>query len=690
MPGLRVGFDVGGTFTDVILVDDRGRMVIEKVLTTPLDPSIGAKRGVMEALERFEVGVENVALGIHATTLVTNAIIERRGACTGMLTTRGFRDILEIGGGTRYDIYDLFLPFPAPLIARQLRKEVTERIDARGEVLEALDDHNAEEELVRLVANGVESVAVCLLHSYQNNVHEEALLKLIEERFPELEVSLSSDLSPQLGEYERFSTTAANAYVQPLMSQYLDKLDIWLRGGRLLLMGSNGGTASVTTARRWPITLIESGPAGGALAAAAYSQQVGRPRVVSFDMGGTTAKVCLIDDGRPLTSPEFEAARAERFKPGSGLPLQIPVINLIEIGAGGGSIARLDDLGLLKVGPTSAGAEPGPVCYRLGGSHPTVTDANLILGYLDESSFLGGDMVLDRSAAEAAIARELAKPLGLGPVEAAWGVHEIVNENMAAAMRMHVVERNRDPRRYSMIAFGGAGPGHAVAVARKVGIHEVIVPFGAGATSAYGLLVAAPVIDLVHTYVVEIGDSDWGVIEEIYADLERRASELLADAGVGWDRLTFERSVDMRYVGQAHQISVPISEGKMDEHGEAGLLEAFTRRYAESYALLNADFGVEALNWRLRASGPPQDLRVLPTSVSHPRSDISTRDVYFPEFGFVSTAVYQHGRLEPGAEIEGPAVIEQRESTTVLSPSDMATLDEGFNLIIAIGRSSDG
>jgi N-methylhydantoinase A/oxoprolinase/acetone carboxylase beta subunit len=688
---LRVGFDVGGTFTDVVLADEEGRLVIEKVLTTPTDPSVGAKQGIGAALDRFGAGIDDVALGIHATTLVANAIIERRGARTGMITTRGFRDILEIGGGTRYDIYDLFLPFPSPLVERRLRREVDERMGANGEPLTTLRLDGVATELATLVSEGVEAVAVCFLHSYRSNGNEQAVLELIRRKFPQLEVSVSSDLSAQLGEYERFSTTVANAYVQPLMSRYLHELDTWLRGGRLLLMGSSGGTASIGTARRWPITLIESGPAAGALAAADYSRRLGRPNVISFDMGGTTAKVCLIDDGAPLTNSEFEAARAERFKPGSGLPLQIPVINMIEIGAGGGSIARVNDLGLLKVGPASAGAIPGPACYGCDGVRPTVTDANLVLGYLDEHSFLGGEMSLDRNAAEKAILTEVGERLGLDLVEAAWGMHEIVNENMAAAMRMHVVERNRDPRRYSMIAFGGAGPAHAVAVARKVGIEEVIVPLGAGATSAYGLLIAVPLIDLVHTYVVELRSADWREIARIYGDLEARASEFLVEAGVDRDEVRFERSVDMRYLGQAHQITVSLGEAQLAERGEAALFEAFTRRYAELFSLLNPDFGVETLNWRLRATGPAQELRVLPTTAdSDAGHEVVDRDVYFPERGFVRTNVYQHGDLSAGQTIDGPAIVEQRESTAVLAPSDAATIDEELNLVIAVGRRNDG
>ena len=406
-----------------------------------------------------------------------------------------------------------------------------------------------------LAAEGIDAVAICFLHAHANPTHERRAAELAREYVPQLAVSCSSEIGGQLGEYERFSTTVANAYVQPRLDRYLGEIDAWLSRGRLLLMGSNGGTLSVEAARKQPIRMIESGPAAGALAAAAYARRIRLPRVVSFDMGGTTAKVCLIDDAAPLMSPDFEAARAERFKPGSGIPLRIPVINLIEIGAGGGSIARMNALGLMKVGPTSAGADPGPACYGRGGSEPTVTDANALLAYISPSSFLGGAMTLDLDAAAAAVGR-LAGDLGLDTIRTAWGIHDVVNESMAAAMRSHVAERNRDPRNYTMFAFGGAGPVHAVAVARKVGIPEVIVPLGAGVTSALGLLTAPMAVDLVQSFPALLSDVKWDSVERILVDLERRARVAITLDDVEPDGIAVERAVDMRYVGQAHEISV--------------------------------------------------------------------------------------------------------------------------------------
>ena len=552
---LRLAFDVGGTFTDILLVDDDGRLTVEKVLTTADAPEAGAERGTETALSRISREVPAITLAVHGTTLVTNAIIERRGALTGMLTTQGFEDVIEIGLGERYDMYDLFLPFPEPLVERRLRLGVPGRIRADGAELAPLDEAAVVDALLSLAAEGIEAVAICFLHAHANPTHERRAAELARDHVPQLAVSCSSDIAGQLGEYERFSTTVANAYVQPRLDRYLGEIDTWLSHGRLLLMGSNGGTLSVEAARQQPITMIESGPAAGALAAAAYAARLGLDRVVSFDMGGTTAKVCLIDNAAPLMSPDFEAARAERFKPGSGIPLRIPVINLIEIGAGGGSIARMNALGLMKVGPTSAGADPGPACYGRGGSEPTVTDANALLAYISPSSFLGGAMTLDLDAAAAAVGR-LAADLGLDTIRTAWGIHDVVNESMAAAMRSHVAERNRDPRNYTLFAFGGAGPVHAVAVARKVGIPEVIVPLGAGVTSALGLLTAPMAVDLVQSSPALLSDVKWDNVGRILADLERRARAAITLDDVEPDAITVEQAVDMRYLGQAHEVRV--------------------------------------------------------------------------------------------------------------------------------------
>ena len=624
-------------------------------------------------------------LGVHGTTLVTNAIIERRGNRTGIVTTRGHEDALEIGLGERYDLYDLFLPFPAPLVERRLRLGVGGRIGPDGTELEPLDEDAVVEALTQLDAEGVEAVAICFVHAHANAAHERRAGELAQDRVPHLAVSLSHEIAGQLGEYERFSTTAANAYVQPLFGRYLAELDDWLEHGRLLLMASNGGTISVEAARRQPITMVESGPAAGALAAAAFARRLGRNHVVSFDMGGTTAKVCLIDDAKPMMSPDFEAARAERFKPGSGIPLRIPVINLIEIGAGGGSIARVNELGLLKVGPTSAGSDPGPACYGRGGVQPTVTDANTLLGYISPTSFLGGSMLLDVDAATVAIER-LSAELGLDTIRTAWGIHDIVNESMAAATRSHVAERNRDPRNYTLFAFGGAGPVHAVAVARKVGISEVIVPLGAGVTSALGLLTAPMAVDLVQSAPSPLSRVDWEAVAHVLDDVERRARAILFLDGLAHEALTVERAVDMRYIGQAHEITVQLPVPPTDPGVEGALRRAFDETYLGLYSVLNESFGIEVLNWRVRVSAPAADLWF---GAEHDPDPVepSARPVWdATEAAFVDAPVLRQGGMAAGATYAGPMIVEQGETTAVLGATDTATIDELGNLVIEVGR----
>ena len=681
----RLAFDVGGTFTDIVVVDHAGSLTIEKVLTTPEAPEVGAKTGTGAALARLGAEVSDVELGVHGTTLVANAIIERRGSRTGIVTTRGLEDVLEIGLGERYDLYDLFLPFPAPLVERRLRLGVAGRIGPDGTELAPLDEHAVLDALSQLEAEDVEAVAICFVHAHANPAHERRAGELAHDRVPHLAVSLSYEIAGQLGEYERFSTTAANAYVQPLLGRYLAELDEWLEHGRLLLMASNGGTISVEAARRQPITMVESGPAAGALAAAAFARRLGRKHVVSFDMGGTTAKVCLIDDAKPMMSPDFEAARAERFKPGSGIPLRIPVINLIEIGAGGGSIARANELGLLKVGPTSAGSDPGPACYGRGGAEPTVTDANTLLGYISPTSFLGGSMLLDVAAATVAVER-LSAELGLETIRTAWGIHDVVNESMAAATRSHVAERNRDPRKYTLFAFGGAGPVHAVAVARKVGITEVIVPLGAGVTSALGLLTAPMAVDLVQSAPSPLSRVDWDTVGHVLDDVEHRARGILSLDGRTPDAVTVERAVDMRYIGQAHEITVELPVPPTDPGAGEALRRAFDETYLSLYSVLNESFGIEVLNWRVRVSGPAADLWFAAEHDPDP-VEPSARPVWdATAAAFVDAPVLRQGGMDAGATYVGPIIVEQRETTAVLGATDTATIDELGNLVIEVGR----
>ena len=533
----RIGVDVGGTFTDFILADAvQGRLHLHKCLTTPEDPSIGALAGLSDLLHAAGLRLGDVAHIVHGTTLVTNAIIERNGARLGLLTTRGFRDVLEMGTEQRYDIHDLFLTFPEPLAARRDRREIAERMSRDGTVLEAIDPDAVRREVRALVEDGVEALAVCFLHAYKNPAHERLVRDLVRAEFPDLPVSISSDVHPQINEYERSATTAANAYVQPLVSDYVRRLDRELRergfAGRFHLIQSSGGLTAPETAEALPIRFLESGPAGGAQASALVGRAIGHADLLSFDMGGTTAKASLVQEGAPDIAPMLEAARVHRFKKGSGIPVHAPVIDMMEIGAGGGSIARVGELGLLKIGPESAGAEPGPACYGQGGVEPTVTDANLLLGYLDPDYFLGGRMALDPVAAEAAMAG-LAARLGLSIAAAAWGVYDLVSENMAGAARVHIVEKGRDPRRYAMVAMGGAGPLHAARIARKLGVREVVVPPASGAASALGFLVAPVAYEAARSWPMRLAAPDFAGAETLLRELEAEGRARLADAGIG-------------------------------------------------------------------------------------------------------------------------------------------------------------
>ncbi|MCS6924733.1 MAG: hydantoinase/oxoprolinase family protein, partial [Candidatus Binatia bacterium] len=517
----RVGVDIGGTFTDIfLLAEGGGTMAISKVLTTPRDPAVAVVEGLRDLLVEQGIAPAAVHHLVHGTTLITNAIIERKGAKTGLITTKGFRDALEIGRERRYDIYDISLENPEPLVPRFLRREVNERLDNTGNVVTPLDPDEALAVIRSLVNDGIEALAVCLLHSFRNPTHELSIKKLAADHFPHLACSVSCEVVPEIREYERTSTTVANVYVKPLAQRYLNKLNADLRSlgipRDIFVMLSNGGITSCGVAGEYPIRLIESGPAAGALAASFYSLQQQLDRVISFDMGGTTAKICLIERGKPFLTTDFEAARVYRFKKGSGLPLKVPVIEMIEIGAGGGSIARVDKLGLLKVGPDSAGAEPGPACYDRGGEEPTVTDADVVLGYLSPDYFLGGKMRLNVQKARRAIEEKIARPLGVDLVRAAWGIHQVVNENMANAARMHLVEKGRDPRGYSLIAFGGAGPVHAYRVAERLKLTTVVCPLAAGVTSAFGMLTAPLAFDFVQSYVTPLADLDFALLDRMF------------------------------------------------------------------------------------------------------------------------------------------------------------------------------
>ena len=694
-PRTIVGVDIGGTFTDFALVDpDSGALFIGKQLTTPDDPSRALLEGIDALCRRAGVSCATLDRICHATTLVTNAIIERKGARTGLLVTEGFRDVLVMGRESRYDHFDLAFERPQPLVPRSLTREVSERLAWNDEVVVPLDLAQVRAAVRELADAGVTALAVCLVHAYRNPAHEQAIRQLIEAEFPAIDCTISSEVAPEIREYERASTAVSNAYIRPLVREYLASLDRKLaaRGFRkqVQVMLSNGGISSTEVAQRLPIQLIESGPAAGALAASLYARLLGIGRALAFDMGGTTAKLCCIEHGQPYHANVFEAARARRFRRGSGLPLMIPVIELIEVGAGGGSIARIDNLGLLKVGPHSAGAQPGPAAYGRGGTEPTVTDADIALGFIDPTRFLGGDMLLDRDAALRAIDTRVAQPLERSTIEAAWGIFNVVNETMVAAGKRYAAEKALDLRGFTLITFGGAAPIHAWQVARILGVARVVYPLGAGATSAVGLCVAAPVVNLSNSFPGRLDQLDFGNIAAMFAGMEQRALAMLASAGAQPATIGTSCSVTMRYSGQGYEIEVDISG--IDLAGKASAVvreihERFEQAYLRHYAAI-PDAGVpESVTWRLKASGQAVSLDLKPGadaagSSAAPRA---SRRVYFgPGTGFVDCPVHDRYRLVPGSSGTGPGLFEERETTVVVAPGARWSVDAFLNLSVEL------
>lgn len=698
----RVGVDIGGTFTDLILLNTGGRGVWRhKLLTTPEDPARGVMAGLEEILGRAGIEFSDCESVVHGTTLVTNSIIARTGVKTALITTSGFADVLEMGREQRYDIYDLFLEYPEPLVPRDLRFEIDERISRDGESLCTPDTSQIGKIAEQLREREVEAAAICLLHSYRNPENEQMVARVLRKEAPHLSISVSSEVSPEIREYERTSTTAANAYVQPNVDRYLERLDTELaeKGftGRLSLMQSSGGLASPDNIRRYPIRLLESGPAGGAMVGGFLAEELQLLELLHFDMGGTTAKMCLIREAKPELASEIEAARVHRFKRGSGITIKTPVVDLMEIGAGGGSIAGPDRLGLPRVGPQSAGADPGPACYGLGGGEPTVTDACLTLGYFDPDNFLGGDMRLDPEAARTSL-EVLAGKLDLTTVEAAWGVYGIVCESMASAARVHVIEKGYDPRRFPLVASGGAGPAHAARVARALGSPEVIVPPNAGVASTLGFLVTPATFEFSRSFPGELRSLPWKEVSMIYAEMEGQAREALDASGVDPATIHFERSAQMRLVGQFHDIEVPVPTGELDESIAPTITEAFTGRYEELFHAVPGGYQPMILDWRLRATGPKPGISLgeFSSSANTPKQAASEvdalsadRDAYFPESGcYVKTPVYPRHLLAPGDQAQGPAIVEERESTVIVNPGDVLFIDEIGNLRIKVGEAS--
>lgn len=694
----RIGIDIGGTFTDFALIDDdTGAIAIHKQLTTPKDPSRAVLDGIDAILAERKISIADVSSVIHGSTLVTNALIERRGTPVGMLVTKGFRDVLDIALETRYDLYDLRIQLPRPLVPRTMRVEIDERIAADGSVIQELDLGAVEAAVRQLADAGAAAIAICFLHAFTNPAHEEAAARLIKERFPDLYVSSSADIFPFMREYERWTTTTMNAYTQPLVDRYLSRIEEGLAGrgctGPLHIMTSSGGIVAAEIARRYPVRLLESGPAAGVLMSSFHGRALGIDRILAYDMGGTTAKGAIVRDGTPLKKYEIEVARVHEFKQGSGLPAKIPVLNMIEIGSGGGGIATLDGRGVIRVGPQSAGADPGPACYGRGGMQPTLSDANLILGYYDPDHFLGGKMKLDTAAAEAVILKNIAEPLGLDLVRAAFGIHEVVNEDVARAFRVHASEQGFDYRSACMIAFGGSGPAHAARIARKLRLPRVIFPRASGVMSALGMLVSPLAFEIARTRRFALADLDAGIFESVLSELAESASVFLKQASVDPSDIEFMFRLDMRYMGQGYEIEVELPQSA----DYAGTLEALPRLFAENYERLfsvsHLREPIEVLNWKVEARGRWPEMSSLSFASSSTGAAImkGTRRAYFEEAGgYIDCPVYDRYLLTPQDRIVGPAIIEEAECTAVICSNDTVTVDLNGNLIVDVDPAALG
>ncbi|TWT15569.1 hydantoinase/oxoprolinase family protein [Reyranella sp. CPCC 100927] len=680
MSKARLAVDIGGTFTDLAL-EQGGKRISTKVLTTPRAPEEGVLAGIDDILKQAGVKPADLGLFIHGTTLATNAIIERKGARTALIVTEGFRDSIEMAFEHRFEQYDIFMQKPSPLVPRELRFGVPERLDGRGNVLIPLDEQAVRALAPQLKAAGIEAIAVGYMHAYLDGKHERRTREILAELLPGVSITLSSEVSPEIREYERWSTAVANAYVQPVMARYLGRLDAALRerglACPLFLITSGGGLTTLETARRFPIRLVESGPAGGAILAANLARQCGLDKVLSFDMGGTTAKICLIDDGEPQYSRTFEVARQYRFLKGSGLPLRIPVIEMVEIGAGGGSIASVDSLARVNVGPESAGAEPGPVCYGRGGTSPTVTDADVVLGRLDPGYFAGGSITLLPDPAGAAIDKSVGTALGLQRLDAAFGVSEIVEENMANAARVHAVERGKEIQDRTLIAFGGAAPIHAARLAEKLGIRRIMVPQGAGVGSAVGFLLAPVAYEVVRSRYVQLDASfEPAYVNALFAEM-RAEAEAVVQAGASGARLQETRTADMRYRGQGHEITVSLPSGAFDTASRAQLSALYEEAYAATFGRTIPGLAVEIMNWTLRlAAEQTAPARCPAQPADKPSAPRGKRAMYDPvDQDMHEVSVYHRADLAAGSALPGPAVIAEDETTTIVPKNFIARIN---------------
>ena len=700
MSAYSLGIDIGGTFTDVVAYTrDGGRQASRKVLTSHDDPARAVMDGIDVLLDEHELDPADCTRLVHATTLFTNALIERKGTLTGLITTQGFRDTLEIGRERKYALYDLAIAKPEPLVPRDLRREVAERLDANGAVLTPLDEDGLRREARTLAEAGVQSVAIVFLHAYANPAHERQAATILRREFPGLSVTASHEVAPEIREYERASTAVTNAYIKPLAETYLSNLadEAAKRGipAPLHLMLSAGGLTHLDEAKRVPVEMLESGPAAGALAAAFFGGD--DVDLLAFDMGGTTAKLALVEGGTPRTAYSFEAARQKRFAEGSGLPIRISTVELIEIGAGGGSIARVDALGLLKVGPESAGSEPGPASYGLGGTDAAVTDADLVLGYLDAENFAGGDVDIDMSAGQAALAA-LGAQTGLDETALAWGIHDIVNESMASAARVHIAERGRDPRDYALLSTGGAGPVHAYGVARKLGLKRLICPPSAGVASALGLLVAPARVDRVCTVGFNLATDDPDRLEAAFLDLEEEAQRVLSGTGLPETGITFHRLADGRFAGQGFDLVIDLPPGPyVGDPARRALTDAFEAAYRDRFSRTPPDVPIEFINARLSArlavplsEPPPKGEGPAGAADKADRAGAKTRPAYFLEAnGFVDTPVRARRSLSAGDTFTGPAIIEDTGSTLVIGPGADVRVAANGNMIVTLPARED-
>lgn len=684
---VRLAADIGGTFTDVVLETPQGRLT-RKVLTTPAFPERGVLNGIDLVLMDAGLGLAQVDVFVHGTTLATNAIIERRGARTALIGTEGFRDILEIGTESRFNQYDLMLQKPVPLVPRPLRFTVPERIDARGQIRRPLDEQAVRALLPELRDMGTESVAITFLHAYANPVHEQRVRDILAAEMPGITISISSEVCPEVREYERASTTVANAYVQPLMAGYLGRLKAALAekrfSGALYLVTSGGGLTSLETAQEFPVRLVESGPAGGAIFAAQCAVRLGEDKVLSFDMGGTTAKVCLVEKGQPSSSRFFEVDRTARFMKGSGLPLRIPVVEMVEIGAGGGSIAHLDSMKRVVVGPESASSVPGPACYGLGGTRPAVTDADVVLGLIQPDNFAGGSMTLDVERAAVALQNEIGEPLGLSSAMAASAVYEIVCENMASAARIHAAERGAVIGHHTMIAFGGAAPLHAVRVAEKLGIRRIVIPANAGVGSAVGFLAAPVSFEIVRSRPARLDSSfDAEGISALLDDMTAAARAMTQNDATSGE-LVARRSGFMRYVGQGHEIVVTLPDNSLQQNDLPALRAAFEAEYARQFERVIPHAPVEILNWSVCVSGPTATLPPFEkTSEKHLVEPTAIRQLFDRTLGrTIDMRLFSRSDMRAGSWVSGPAIIVESETTTYISTSYDAGIDGSGNIVL--------